>query len=45
MKYLTLHDLDEVLELFTYQEKEEEEEKYDAYDEENDAIFGKCDGE
>ncbi|XP_027147452.1 thioredoxin domain-containing protein 16 isoform X1 [Larimichthys crocea] len=45
LKYLTLHDLDEVLELFTYQEKEEEEEKYDAYDEENDAIFELLDDE
>lgn len=45
VKYLTLHNLDEVLELFTNQEKEEEEEDEDEEegleDEEEDSLFGK----
>ncbi|XP_035533559.1 thioredoxin domain-containing protein 16 [Morone saxatilis] len=52
VKYLTLHDLDEVLELFTNQEKEEEgdeEEEEDEdeglEDEEEDSHFGNLDDE
>ena len=45
VKYLTLNDHDEVLELFTNQEKEEEDEEEDEgwlEDEEVDSHFGKC---
>lgn len=45
VKYLTLHNLDDVLELFTNQEKEvdEEEDQDDRLeDEERDSHFGKC---
>ncbi|XP_028256723.1 thioredoxin domain-containing protein 16 isoform X2 [Parambassis ranga] len=47
VKYLTLHSLDEVLELFTHQEKEEEDEGEDEglEDEEDDSDFGKLDDE
>lgn len=45
VKYLTLHNLDEVSELFTNQEKEEEAEEDDGdeelEDEEEDSHFGK----
>lgn len=44
VKYLTLHNLDEVLELFTNQKKEEEEaeeEDEGLEDEEEDSHFGK----
>ena len=40
VKYVTLHSLDEVLELFTNQEKEEDEEEEDE-EEEEDLQFGK----
>lgn len=47
VKYLTLHNLDEVLELFIHQEKEaeseeEEEEEGVEEDEEEDSHFGVC---
>ncbi|CAJ1087009.1 thioredoxin domain-containing protein 16 isoform X1 [Xyrichtys novacula] len=47
VKYLTLHDLDEVLELFTDQEREEEEEEEEAEEreEEEDLDFGELDDE
>lgn len=47
MKYLTLHNLDEVLELFTNQDKDEEDEDEDEEDgdeeleDEEDSHFGK----
>uniref|UniRef100_UPI0037E7B100 thioredoxin domain-containing protein 16 n=1 Tax=Semicossyphus pulcher TaxID=241346 RepID=UPI0037E7B100 len=44
VKYLTLHDLDEVLELFTNQEKEEEEE-VEEEDDEDDSNYEKLDDE
>ncbi|XP_044044135.1 thioredoxin domain-containing protein 16 isoform X1 [Siniperca chuatsi] len=52
VKYLTLHDLDEVLELFTNQEKEEDGEEEDEDEdegveenEEDDSHFGTLDDE
>ncbi|XP_072230097.1 thioredoxin domain-containing protein 16 [Leuresthes tenuis] len=47
VKYLTFHSLDDVLELFTNQEKEEEEEEEEDEDEdeEEDSHFGKLDDE
>lgn len=46
VKYLTLHNLDEVLELFANQEKEDEdEEEVVDEDEEEDPHFGKCEME
>ncbi|KAI3366068.1 hypothetical protein L3Q82_009884, partial [Scortum barcoo] len=47
VKYLTLHSLDEVLELFTNPEKEEEEDEDDGMeeDDEEDSHFGKLDDE
>ncbi|XP_034533835.1 thioredoxin domain-containing protein 16 isoform X2 [Notolabrus celidotus] len=51
VKYLTLHDLDEVLELFTDQEKEDEDEEgeetegTEEEDQEEDAHFGELDDE
>ncbi|KAM4711068.1 thioredoxin domain-containing protein 16 isoform 2-T2 [Anableps anableps] len=47
VKYLTLHSFDDVLELFTKQEKEEEEEveEGDHVDEEEDSYLGELDDE
>nr|XP_020447657.1 thioredoxin domain-containing protein 16 isoform X2 [Monopterus albus] len=45
VKYLTLHNLDEVLELFTNQEKDEEGEDGELEDEEEDLHFGSLDDE
>ncbi|XP_039998342.1 thioredoxin domain-containing protein 16 [Xiphias gladius] len=51
VKYMTLHNLDEVLEIFTNQEKEGEEEEDEEEDEdegledEEDSDFGKLDDE
>lgn len=46
MKYLTLQDLDEVLEIFVKQEKEEEEEGEEIFEsrmeEELESPLGKC---
>ncbi|XP_008299682.1 thioredoxin domain-containing protein 16 isoform X2 [Stegastes partitus] len=45
VKYLTLHSLDEVLDIFINQEKEEEEEEEEEDEEEDDSHFGNVDDE
>ena len=48
MEYLTLHDLDEVMDLVANQEKEEEDDEEEEDDkgvvdeEEEDSRFGEC---